>query len=146
VGDELQSIYAFRHAEVQLFRDRRERLEARGGALTLVHNFRSRPPLIAAVNHVFATRFKGAYTPLVAARREADQPGGDAGAAPGRIGTASEPLVELLLTDRRGWQESPHAAWIGGELPNAPIWRHAEARMLAQRVAELVAGGAARAG
>jgi ATP-dependent exoDNAse (exonuclease V) beta subunit len=55
--------------------------------------------------------------------------------------------VELLLTHRRGWDEDEeHAASVAGELPSAPRWRQAEARLLAGRVAELVESGAARAG
>ena len=152
VGDELQAIYGFRHAEVEIFRERRRRLEAEGAALVLAHNFRSRPPLIAAVNSVFAERFGEHYTPLIAAREER---GGDAAPAEegpvtppraaGAPGTRA-PLIELLLTDRGGWAESPHARAVAGALPSAPLWRHAEARLLAQRVAELVAAGQAAAG
>ena len=131
VGDELQSIYGFRHAEVEIFRARRSALAARGAALALTRSFRARPPLIAAVNAVFGERFGAAYTPLAAAREDA---GGE------------EPPIELLLTDRRGWAESPHAREIAGELPPAPLWRQAEARLLAQRVAELVAAGEVAAG
>jgi ATP-dependent exoDNAse (exonuclease V) beta subunit len=131
VGDELQSIYGFRYAEVELFRERRAALATQGGALALTRNFRARPPLIAAVNAVFAARFGDAYTPLRAARAESND---------------HEPAIELLLSDRRGWTESPHAHALAGELPPAPLWRQAEARLLAQRVAELVQAGAAAAG
>jgi ATP-dependent helicase/nuclease subunit A len=139
VGDALQSIYGFRHAEVALFRERRRRLQAEGAALALSHNFRSRPPLIAAVNGVFAERFGDAYTPLVAAREAGPEDG---------------PLLELLLTDRRAWSErgeqtfltQPLAQAVAGSLPPAALWRHAEARLLAQRVAELVDTGQAAAG
>ncbi len=139
VGDALQSIYGFRHAEVTLFRERRRRLHAEGAALALSHNFRSRPPLIAAVNGVFAERFGDAYTPLVAAREAGPEDG---------------PLIELLLTDRRAWSErgertslpQPLAQAVAGPLPPAALWRHAEARLLAQRVAELVDAGQTAAG
>jgi ATP-dependent helicase/nuclease subunit A len=139
VGDALQSIYGFRHAEVALFHERRRRLHAEGAALALSHNFRSRPPLIAAVNGVFAERFGDAYTPLVAAREAGPEDG---------------PLLELLLTDRRAWSErgertsltQPLAQAVAGTLPPAALWRHAEARLLAQRVAELVDTGQAAAG
>ncbi len=131
VGDELQSIYGFRYAEVEIFRERRAALDAQGAALALTENFRARPPLIAAVNAVFAARFGETYTPLLAAREDSDR---------------GEPAVELLLTDRRGWTESPHARALAGELPPAPLWRQAEARLLAQRIAELVQAGEAAAG
>ena len=55
-------------------------------------------------------------------------------------------MIELLLTDKNGWAESPHAQRIAGTLPPAALWRQAEARLLAQRVAELVAGGQVAAG
>ena len=45
------------------------------------------------------------------------------------------------------WDEDEDLAErIAGELPPAPRWRQAEARLLAQRVAELVESGAAKAG
>jgi ATP-dependent exoDNAse (exonuclease V) beta subunit len=131
VGDELQSIYGFRHAEVELFRERRAALAGQGAALALARNFRARPPLIAAVNAVFAERFGDAHTPLLAGREPAVE---------------SQPRIELLLSDKRGWADSPHAAAVAAGLPRAPFWRQAEARLLAQRVAALVAAGQARAG
>ncbi len=146
VGDELQSIYGFRHAEVEIFRERRRRLRSEGAAIALAHNFRSRPSLIAAINGVFAERFGDAYTPLVAAR---DEDRGDAPLAETGMLARGECLpasVELLLTDKSGWAESPHAQGIAGALPPATLWRQAEARMLAQRVSELIASGQAAAG
>ncbi len=136
VGDELQSIYGFRHAEVELFRERRRTLGAGGAALALSHNFRSRPPLIAAVNSVFGERFGDAHAPLLAAREDGQEDG---------------PLIELLLTDKRAWSEralvgQPLAQAVAGALPPATLWRHAEARLLAQRVGELVDAGQAAAG
>lgn len=130
VGDELQSIYGFRHADVRLFRERRAMLEGQGGSLRLTRNFRSREQLLDVVNAVFAERFS-AYTPLVAGR--VDEPG--------------EPEVELLLTNVRGWEEhQPLADELAAGLPETQLWRQAEARLLAQRVAELVRQGRARAG
>src|SRR5262249_22381345 len=106
VGDELQSIYSFRHAEVGLFRARRAQLAERGATRELRGNFRSRPQLVDAVNAVFSARMGASYTPLVAARGSgtgADAAGnGRAGDARGRGASGEEPLVELLLTDRRG--------------------------------------------
>ncbi len=178
VGDELQSIYGFRHAEVEIFRERRRRLQTEGAAIALAHNFRARPPLIAAVNSVFGERFGDAYTPLIAAREEggggdsastgegegrgAGETGRGAGetgrvaeaAGEGIAGEAEGPLIELLLTDRSAWSErgdrtplaQPLARDVAGALPPATLWRQAEARLLAQRVAELIAAGKAAAG
>ncbi|MGA2166352.1 MAG: UvrD-helicase domain-containing protein, partial [Solirubrobacteraceae bacterium] len=155
VGDELQAIYGFRHAEVEIFRERRRRLQAEGAAITLAHNFRSRPALISAINGLFGERFGEAYTPLIAAREAhaegarsqvAGGPGADGASDRGDTAETDAPLIELLLTEKSGWAESPHAQRIAGALPPATLWRQAEARLLAQRVAELVAGGQAAAG
>ena len=133
VGDELQAIYGFRHADVALFRARRDELDECGASLSLTRNFRGRRPLLDVVNTVFGERFGDGYTPLEAGRVEEATPG--------------EPIVELLLTHKLGWeQDEDLAKRIAGELPPAPRWRQAEARLLAQRVAELVESGATRAG
>ena len=68
VGDEFQSIYGFRHADVSLFRARRAELRRGGRSLALTRNFRSRPPLLEVVNAVFAGRFAD-YTPLAGRAR-----------------------------------------------------------------------------
>ena len=139
VGDELQSIYSFRHADVRLFRARRGEMAGRGASLLLARNFRSRPALLEAVNAVFALRFRSGYTPLEPAREDVGEPPCSDGHE-----ESPAPLVELLLTDRRGSQEDRGAPLAGrGETPR---WRRAEARLLAERVAELVSSGDARAG
>ncbi len=136
VGDEFQSIYGFRHADVGLFRARRAELAERGGSLSLTRNFRSRTALLAVVNAVFAERF--AEFPALVAGREPTA---------GESEREAEPAVELLLSDASGWEMREElAAAVAGGLPPAPLWRQAEARMLAQRVSELVQSGRARAG
>jgi ATP-dependent helicase/nuclease subunit A len=130
VGDELQSIYGFRHAEVDLFRERRASLAQRGASLALTRNFRSRPAILAAVERIFAPRMGAHFSALSAARDE------DPGA---------EPIVELLLTDRRGWEALPAEEDLRG-MAEATPWRRAEARLLAERVATLIAGGQAQPG
>lgn len=145
VGDEWQSIYGFRHADVSLFREREERLAPLGQSLRLAHNFRGRPELLQAVNTVFARRFGATYIPLRAGRESERE------AAVAR----REPLIELLLTDRRGWGKerrsgahtSPAriaAAGAGGS--GAADWREAEADALARRVQELIEEGHTSAG
>lgn len=124
VGDEFQSIYRFRHADVEVFRRRRAELSAQDGVAVLSANFRSRPEILEAVNAVFAPRFGERFTPLVC--------GGDH--AP-----AGEPIIELLLCDLPAWEQDTEVDL--GTLPGDKRWRHAEARLLAQRVSELVDAG-----
>lgn len=53
VGDINQSIYGFRHADQNVFREYRERVEESGGdVIRLLDNFRSRPELLAAVHRL----------------------------------------------------------------------------------------------
>ncbi len=133
VGDEFQSIYGFRHADVGLFRDRRDTLEETGQSLSLTRNFRSRPALLDVVNEIFGERFEG-YAPLLAGRETLS------GGGPG-------PQVELLVNSMAGWAETGEtAAAISHGLGQAPIWRQAEARMMAGRIAGLIDAGEARAG
>jgi ATP-dependent exoDNAse (exonuclease V) beta subunit len=133
VGDELQSIYGFRHADVDVFRERRRAVEASpdGEAISLSGNFRSRPELIGAVNAI-GERLLGNYAPL---RVGAPPPGPD---PPG-----GGPAVELLLTGREGWDEE------GLDLDpvtdsRTPANQLAEARFLATRLRELADRGVER--
>ena len=136
VGDEWQSIYGFRHADVNLFRGRAAELAGRGQSLRLQHNFRGRAELLEAVNAVFAPRFGKAFTPLRAGRERAREDEAH-----------SAPLLELLLADRRANDQAdrPVASERTGE-GSAAAWREAEARQLAERVAELVQSGLAEPG
>ena len=127
VGDEHQSIYRFRHADVDVFRSRRRDVAARertgdpaAKSLTLQRNYRSRPEVLAAVNHLFRRGFGAGYTPLVATGEHPDAP--------------TEPVVEVLATDA-------DTARRAGLEP-----RESEAAHLAARLAELVAEGACTPG
>ena len=62
VGDEFQSIYGFRHADLEVFRERRAEAPS---LLALTQNYRSRPQVLAAVNHLFGDAFGDDYQPLV---------------------------------------------------------------------------------
>ena len=111
VGDEFQSIYRFRHADVSVYRE--QRAAAGEGLIALRRNHRSRPHVIDVVNEVFSRDFGDRYTPL--ARR---------GAARGR--PSGRRPRRALLTDKAGFREAGES------------WRAAEARALAARIAELV--------
>ncbi len=133
VGDELQSIYGFRHADLDVFRERRRVIEASaaGEVLPLSGNFRSRPEVIAAVNAIGEQLLDG-YTLLrVGAVPSGPRPAGDG------------PAVEMLLTGREGWDDD------GIELDPAtdartPANQLAEARFLAARLRELADQGVER--
>jgi len=117
VGDEFQSIYGFRHADVNVFRERRA--EA-GSLLPLTRNYRSRPEVLAAVNHLFGSDFGDEFQPLAASGEFPDPV----------FGTP----VELLVTDKSSYSGT------------GTHWRRGEARAVAARVQELVASGAAKPG
>jgi ATP-dependent exoDNAse (exonuclease V) beta subunit len=138
VGDEFQSIYGFRHADLDVFRQQRELVESRADAelLELSGNFRSRPQVIAAVNHFGEALLGPSYRPLRVGAQEAAMP------EPG-AGSGTSPAVELLLTARDGWDGE------GIELDptidgRTPLNCLAEARFLAARLRELADGGVAR--
>ena len=141
VGDEFQSIYRFRHADVSIFRERRARLGAdrvRG----LRANFRSAPELLDVLDAAFAPVFGEAFQPLVAGRER--EP---AAAASGTLELrlfdpdppAGAPPVELLVTGTRGWDE--HAGELGLVALAEQPWRRAEARLVAHRLREEVRAG-----
>ena len=134
VGDESQSIYGFRHADVGIFRERRAAL-ADDGVRSLTVNFRSRPEILEVVNAAFAPLLGPGFTPLVAGR------------GPDELrlfapDPPEEPRVELLACETAGWDE--RAAELGlGSLAAQP-WRRAEARAVAARLrAELDDAGRA---
>ena len=141
VGDEFQSIYRFRHADVQIFRERRAKLDA-SRVRGLRANFRSAPELLDVLDAAFAPVFGEAFQPLVAGRpREAAPAAADDGEL--RLfdpdPPADAPPVELLVTDSKGWDELAGEVGLGA-LAEQP-WRRAEARLVAHRLREEVRAG-----
>jgi ATP-dependent helicase/nuclease subunit A len=135
VGDEFQSIYGFRHADVEVFRRERERIEqlpdAEAQAMPLAGNFRSHGEVIAGVNAIGEALFREDFAPL-------------------RVGTerawanAGEPAVELLLTPAGDpWKDEALGIEMRGDYPSPPD-RVAEARFLAARLRRLVDAGTPR--
>ncbi|HET8968277.1 MAG TPA: 3'-5' exonuclease, partial [Gaiellaceae bacterium] len=117
VGDEFQSIYGFRHADLEVFRERRAQAST---LLALTRNYRSRPQVLEAVNHLFGDAFGDDYQPLAASAEFADPVFGHP--------------VELLVTDKTSFAKAKEH------------WRAGEARRIASRVRELVDSGEAEPG
>jgi ATP-dependent helicase/nuclease subunit A len=134
VGDEFQSIYGFRHADLDVFRERRLTMEKSAGAATmeLSGNFRSRPEVIGAVNALGGELLGGAFRPLGVGAQPPEP-------APPGVG----PPVELLLTARDGWDEEgiDLAPTVDGRTPLNCL---AEARFVAERLGELTGEGVPR--
>jgi ATP-dependent helicase/nuclease subunit A len=118
VGDEFQSIYGFRHADVQVFRERRA--AAGEGVLPLTRNYRSRPEVLAVVNQFFGADFGDEFQPLTASGEFPDPVFG--------------PPVELLVTDK--------SSYSGTDVH----WRRGEARAIARRIRDLIDAGDAAPG
>jgi ATP-dependent helicase/nuclease subunit A len=129
VGDEFQSIYGFRHADVEVYRRQHRRFaegeEQSGVALPLTGNFRAAPELVAATNAIGAGLLEG-FEPLTASLEE-PEPG------------TGEPLVELLLTEdkKKEWEAEETELPRPHDDPSSGS-RIAEARRLAARLRELV--------
>jgi len=130
VGDANQSIYSFRNADVEVFRSAREAAAERGRDARIAHNFRSRGELLDILNLAFAEVFEDGFEPL----RQPDGVGDARGPA------RTEHLVDLIAVDgvKQRWTD-PFPE--NGDPPfgpgRTPLWRAAEARLLAHRIAEL---------
>ena len=103
VGDELQSIYGFRHADVEVFRAPPRRARGRAAAPpTLTHEL----PLAPAGPRRGQRRVRRA-----SARASGRSSPGRADAA------AGAPVVEVLLTDAEGWEDAD----LGGAAARAGV-------------------------
>jgi ATP-dependent helicase/nuclease subunit A len=115
VGDEKQSIYAFRRADVGVFREARETVQARGGeVIRMGTSFRTHEGLVTAVNAFFASLMQGpdrlrptaaTFEPLDAHR--AEHPAGE---------DAPSVEVHALLGDGAGALRSAEANLIAGRI------------------------------
>jgi len=123
VGDMNQSIYSFRNADVEVFREHQAAAASEGREARIAHNFRSRPEILDVLNLGFGDVFGEGFEPLVSPHE-----------------WSGETSVELLLVNRDGWGDAfpDDAEPPFGQLPKVPVWRAAEARLLAHRIAELV--------
>lgn len=116
VGDEKQGIYGFRRADIQVIRQAREFVAARGGCVIPMHtSFRTHAALVEAVNAFFGSLMRGPdelrptatpFEPLIADRAEApsDEPGvevhvlqGDQGLREAEAAYLAQRIQALLL-------------------------------------------------
>ena len=153
VGDEMQSIYGFRHADVELFRNRRQ--DPSVTVLGLTDNFRSNPEVIDAVNEIgrrldrqVKVKRGGDHS------RDSDDgrheftdltsPDGDRPSEPGS--------ATILVTDPKDWKGldlGPLAPAIPAEADvgkDEDHYHEAEALNLAQHLREMVDDGEAEQG
>lgn len=155
VGDERQSIYRFRGADVDVYRRHRNKAVHRGiRPITFADNYRSHRDVIAFVNRVFGSDdFFGDDLIRLRAVRE------EHGSRPSPAG----PRIELMIVDQPGREQrrprAVEAAGIAerfaalrerGFKPNEMVvllrsWRHAEAYAAPLRAAgfEVIVGGGA---
>jgi ATP-dependent exoDNAse (exonuclease V) beta subunit len=145
VGDENQSIYRFRNADLEVFREQKRRAEDDAGTevMPLLGNFRSLRPVLAAANEIGGTLLPG-FQRLVEARAGDDPRSVRASAGGGGS-------VELLLTYDEG-RARDALSWRAEGIELGPPQSEtipelvAEARFLARRLRELVDRGEAARG
>ena len=134
VGDRKQSIYGFRGADVDVFREMTSiLLAARGEEKPLQLNFRSQPPLIAFFNYLFARLFKIPDDVPASEYKNLDQLGyvKHEPSDPKRELRDDGPLVELLVTTKPSLEDDPRAEQDSRVL---------DAQQLARRILALTQG------
>ena len=134
VGDRKQSIYGFRGADVDVFREMTATLMQAGGEeKPLQLNFRSQPPLIGFFNHLFTRLFQVPEEVPASEYKNLDQLGyvkheaSEAKREPRDDG----PLVELLITTKPSLEDDPRAEQDSRVL---------DAQQLARRILALTSG------
>jgi ATP-dependent helicase/nuclease subunit A len=143
VGDRKQSIYGFRGADVDVFREMSAEIETAGGTQVPLHlNFRSQKPLIDALNFLFQRIFHArAEIPaehLAQLGFVEHEPG-----IPERGAEDESPLVEVLVSvlpdaARNEPDESDDDA---AHDQNQPNLRERDAEQLVERIGSLLESG-----
>src|SRR6266550_1074904 len=134
VGDRKQSIYGFRGADVDVFREMTGTLVAAGGEeKSLQLNFRSQPPLINFFNHLFARLFQPKEDATTAERAQLGYVEHEP-SEPKRELRDSGPLIDLLITtESSGDDDDPKLEQTSRDL---------DAEQLARRIVGLTEGSA----
>ncbi|MCR4419967.1 MAG: helicase-exonuclease AddAB subunit AddA [Clostridia bacterium] len=124
VGDARQSIYRFRLAEPRLFSERLRRLKPQGRLINLNVNFRSRRPVLEAVNFLFRQLGESG-------EQDPDDLVYGASYTPADPAAAAEGPVEVYLLE---------PAHNEGEEPQEESGPEREARLIAGRLRRMVEG------
>lgn len=145
VGDEFQSIYRFRGADLENFRSERRRLkqDPDSAVLPLRGNFRSRAAILAAANAFTSSLIPG-FQPLTVGSAEQGEATGDADQdfETGVGGAAkTAPEVEMIVTAPEGWEDDKIRP---APPPGTTRTRAAEAAAVAAHLAKLAACGVPR--
>ena len=132
VGDPKQSIYRFRRADIELFlaaRDRFTHDQPDGAALRLTTNFRTVPPILTWVNHVFGELMsqevpgrQPRYEPLDAHRVGQPDPGGSGTHRVVTLGGPHAKEEKLRATPLREIEAGAVADAIAGILADPEAW------------------------
>ncbi|MDR3348961.1 MAG: UvrD-helicase domain-containing protein [Acidaminococcales bacterium] len=125
VGDERQSIYRFRGADVSVFAQARQDILSGGGSqIELLDNFRSRAEIIAVCNHLFSSPVPGLenmkYKPMRAGRAQEK--------------AAGEPTEILASTEAAKFLASAETAPLQASGETTDGGHAAEAAAIAQRL------------
>ncbi|GAB4520445.1 MAG: hypothetical protein OHK0046_30720 [Anaerolineae bacterium] len=142
VGDEKQSIYAFRGADVSVFGDvRRQITNANGLELTLSASFRTHQPLVDCFNHIFgALLVRDSASPAAAYQVELGKPM----TAHRQQMPDAAPLIEFVLVNQ--FEYDDEGAQINGpdgepQKLNSEARRQWEAHEMAARIHHMVQSG-----
>jgi ATP-dependent helicase/nuclease subunit A len=117
VGDEAQSIYRFRGANVSCFAEARKAIAQGGGdCLKLSENFRARPGLIAFANRCQRLLADGLFSDATALRPMVAARDADAHAGPAVVELAIESPADATALARRAAEADAIAQYVGEQL------------------------------
>lgn len=144
VGDERQSIYGFRHAEVALFTETTDCAEKAGALIAVDTNFRSHPALLDVVNGTFSQLWGEPPEPSRESRQRPSWAARHRDLKPGREAQRNDegPRVDLLVVAAPSKARARSSAGAGGGAQAAASLtareaRQAEAWLLADYVWKL---------